>query len=238
MGKSYVVLLFALLLAVEFVGCAVMPAYPAGESNAKKTPPADVHPAETDGVLQPGETAASTEEGQSEGEGGIKSAEAVGFPACMSNTLPEGLTAGEFDEFLGNGGGVPLINAEGTVCGYVELHFYGSGIFERGALVGVTQFNNHASFDGEFTPVSSGAPCVAVKYSRDAVDEETGQFLYILHPDETGYEYEEYLWYAFWAKEGFSPFYAICLYANAYNYEDLIAIAKSVTFSEGAFVAE
>ena len=238
MGKKYALLFAVLLLAFQFAGCATAPAYPGGESNDKITPFVEALPSITSDALPPEETAASTEEGQSEGEGGVKSAEEVGFPSCMSYTLPEGLTAGEFDELLGNGGGLPLINADGTVCGYVELHFYGSGIFENGELVGVTQFNNHAAFEGEFASVSSGAPCVAVKYSRDAVDEETGQFLYILHPDETGYEYKEYLWYAFWAKEGFSPFYAFCLYADAYDYEDLTAIAKSVTFSEGAFVAK
>jgi hypothetical protein len=34
------------------------------------------------------------------------------------------------------------------------------------------------------------------------------------------------------------PLYALYLYADAYDFEDLKAIAESVTFSEDAFVRE
>ena len=155
----------------------------------------------------------------------IKSASEVDFPNSMRYDLPDNLIAGGFDEFLGMGGGVPLLNEEGTICGCIELHLYGSGTFEGGRLVGVNQFANHASFENEFTSVSSGAPCVAVKYARD-----------VYNVDINEYVGKEYLWYAFWAKEGFKPLYAIYLNADLYDYEDLLAIAESVTFSEDAFL--
>ncbi|OQB25664.1 MAG: hypothetical protein BWY11_00241 [Firmicutes bacterium ADurb.Bin182] len=89
----------------------------------------------------------------------------------------------------------------------------------------MTQFENHAWFVNEFTPVSSGAPCVLVKYARDVYNDNTHEYVG-----------EEYRWYAFWAEEGFKPLYAIYLNADVYEYETLIAIAESVTFSEDAFV--
>jgi hypothetical protein len=50
----------------------------------------------------------------------------------------------------------------------------------------VTQFENLLLFMTEFIFVSSGAPCVAVKYSQSIYDEESAQ-----------YDGERYLWYAF-----------------------------------------
>lgn len=157
----------------------------------------------------------------------VHSANEVNFPHNINYVLPDGMTAGEFDQYLGMGGGIPLYNKSGAICGCLEIHLYGSSIFANGELSGVTQFAHHAWFTSEFIPVTSGMPCVAVKYSQSVYDEETSQYIG-----------ERELWYAFWAKEGFEPIYALCLYADAYDFEDLQAITESVTFSEDAFVRE
>lgn len=158
---------------------------------------------------------------------GLQSANEFNFPHNINYVLPDGMKAGEFDQYLGMGGGIPLYNKSGAICGCLEIHLYGSSILANGVLTGVTQFANHAWFASEFIPVTSGMPCVAVKYSQDIFDEDTSQYIG-----------ERELWYAFWAKEEFEPIYALYLYADAYDFEDLKAIAASVTFSEDAFLRE
>lgn len=145
----------------------------------------------------------------------------------ISCVLPDGMTAGEFDEFLGMGGGVPLYNDEGTECGCIEINKYAQGIFEEGELVGVEPFHNHSWFASEFQAVISAEPCVMVEYSKDTFDDETGL-----------YAGQDYFWYAFWAKEGSEPMYAVYLSADCYDQNDLLTLAESATFSEDAFQTE
>lgn len=142
----------------------------------------------------------------------------------MTVMLPDGMTAGEFDEFLGAGGGMPLYNSEGQVCGTIEIQYSLEGIYKDGVLTGVKLFDNHSSFETEFEQVDSLMPGVAVKYGRDAYDEH--------------YKYvgNEYFWYAFWAKDNHYSGYAIKLKVGYATYEELIAIAETVTFSEDAFM--
>lgn len=157
--------------------------------------------------------------------GKVKSANELNFPDCVNFALPDNLTAGDFDQYLGMGGGIPLYNDEGELCGCFELHLFGSSIFEDGELIGVAQFANHAWFEGDFISINSSLPCIAVKYSKDVFDDKTSQYIG-----------EQILWYAFWAKEGYTPQYALYLVADAYEFEDLEAIANSVIFSDEAFV--
>lgn len=148
----------------------------------------------------------------------------------MHYVLPTDLTSGEFDLFLGGGGGIPLLKAdtlsETVLYGGVELQLDIDGIFEDGELIGVNSFSNHSSFS-EFTSFPSSVPCVTVLYSYDIYDEDVSEFIG-----------EGNLWYAFWAVEGMSPVYALFLNADYFDYEDLAAIAETVTFSEGAFVVK
>lgn len=153
------------------------------------------------------------------------SPEEVNFPDCVSFSLPEGLTAGEFDIYLGIGGGIPIYNDKGEECGCFEFHCRNKGIFEDGELIGMSLFHNHSAFVSDFIPIESGTPCVAVEYLREVRDEETSQYIG-----------EEKLWYAFWAKEGHMPQYALYLCADAFEFEELVSIAKSVTFTDEAFV--
>ena len=94
------------------------------------------------------------------------SPEEVNFPDCVSFSLPEGLTAGEFDIYLGIGGGIPIYNDKGEECGCFEFHCRNKGIFEDGELIGMSLFHNHSAFVSDFIPIESGTPCVAVEYLR------------------------------------------------------------------------
>lgn len=155
----------------------------------------------------------------------VRSAEEVNFPDCVSFSLPEGLTAGEFDIYLGIGGGIPLYNDEGEMCGCFELHLWGGNIFKDGELIQIALFENHGLFVGNFIRIESSVPCVVNQYSRDVYDESAHKYVG-----------REIFLYAFWAKEGYTPQYALYLTSDDFEPEDLRAIAKTVTFSDEAFV--
>lgn len=142
----------------------------------------------------------------------------------MSYVLPEGVTAGVFDEFLGMGGGIALLDSDGAICGCIEVIKNASPVFEKGELVGVGLFANHSAFLSDFEAVASGAPCVSVEYAREVYDEETSKYVG-----------EELLWYAFWAEEDCVPMYAIYLKEENFSRDALISMAHSVTFGDGAF---
>lgn len=147
----------------------------------------------------------------------------------MNYVLPDDLDliSGEFDIFLGGGGGIPFLKkddpGDATQYGGVELQLGIDGIFENGKLIGVQSFSNHSMFS-EFTSFLSSIPCVTVYYSYDIYDEDAHKYVG-----------EGNRWYAFWAVESTKPVYALYLNADYYDYEDLVTIAESVTFSEGAF---
>lgn len=104
----------------------------------------------------------------------------------MNIALPEGISAGEFDLYLEQGGGVPILNSNGDV------------------------------FTTEFERINSDVPGVIAGYSRDHGE----------HPD---------VWYAFWAKEGMEPVYAVCLYEQYFNYDEAMDFVENVIFSDEAF---
>lgn len=246
MIRKYAVILATLFMVVQLAACGNWMGQAGYESGAPQTADAAgspqisaVSPTATPGTAPMGTpfpsdataewptgTASAVPQLTDDMHMSIRSADEVDFPDCISFVLPQGLTAGDFNIYLGHGGGLPILNDMGMLCGCVELHLYGSAIFEDGELVGIKPFANHAYFSSEFTSVSSGAPCVAVKYTKDIYDGETYYYLG-----------ERSMWYAFWAKEGCEPIYAIYLFADLYGYDDLIAIARSVTFSDKAFVA-
>ncbi|MBQ4642455.1 MAG: hypothetical protein IJB47_07605 [Oscillospiraceae bacterium] len=140
-----------------------------------------------------------------------------------------GMTAGKYNEYLGHGGGVRLYNAQGTMYGNAVrfLNMKGKAIFEEGKLVGMGPIDNHAGFVSDFVSVESGAPCIVAEYSVDVYNEE--EQLYV-----GAHKY----WYALWAVEGKEPVYGILLDQDGYTMDDLIELAKSVTFTEDAFVDE
>ncbi len=138
-----------------------------------------------------------------------------------------GMTAGRYNEYLGHGGGVRLYNAQGTMYGNAVRHINTQVIFEEGKLVGMGPIDNHAGFVSDFVSVESGAPCIVAEYAVDVYNEE--EMLYVgVHK----------YWYALWAVEGKEPVYGIWLDQDGYTMDDLIELAKSVTFTEDAFVDE
>lgn len=219
MIRKYAAILAALIMALQFAACGNQAGQAGYESSAPDntsglplaTPSAapEGTPFPDDATVEwPTGTARVTPQFTDEMRMCVSSAEEVDFPDCMSVALPEGLTTGDFNIYLSNGGGVPILNDVGMLCGCIEIHLYGSAIFENGELVGVAQFNNHEGFTGDFTPVSSGAPCVAVKYSKDVYDCDSGTSYFLG---------ERSMWYAFWAKEGCDPIYAVYLFADLYD---------------------
>lgn len=139
--------------------------------------------------------------------------------------LLPGMSTGEFDERLGVGGGVPLLDEDKNVIGNVEILSHLKGIFEDGKLVGMQPVHNHASFVSDFITVDSGAPCILAEYEFE------------VYSEAKPYEYIEdrRYWYAFWAVEGKKPVYGIWLEPDAYTLEDLKVLAQSVSFTEAAF---
>ena len=143
----------------------------------------------------------------------------------MFLSLLPGMSTGEFDECLGVGGGVPLLDEGRNVIGNVEILSHMKGIFEDGELVGMLPVHNHASFVSDFSTVDSGAPCILAEYEFEVYS--------AIEPYEH-IENRRY-WYAFWAVEGKTPVYGIWLEPSAYTQEDLKVLAQSVTFTEAAF---
>ena len=138
-----------------------------------------------------------------------------------------GMTAGRYNEYLGHGGGVRLYNTQGMMFGNVVRHLNTQVIFEDGQLVGMGPIDNHAGFVSDFVSVESGAPCIVAEYAVDVYNEE--EMLYVgVHK----------YWYALWAVEGKEPVYGIWLDQDGYTMDDLIELAKSVTFTENAFTDE
>ena len=138
------------------------------------------------------------------------------FLNAMNITLPEGMTNGEFDAYLEQGGGVPLLNSNGEVVGIIGIHRITEGIFEQGNLLAAETHENHAIFTTEFEKINSELPGVIAGYSRDHGE----------NPD---------VWYAFWAKEGMEPVYAVSLYEAYFNYEEAMDFVESVIFLDEAF---
>ena len=134
----------------------------------------------------------------------------------MNIALPEGISAGEFDLYLEQGGGVPILNSNGDEVGIIGIHRITEGIFEQGNLVAAETHENHAVFTTEFERINSDVPGVIAGYSRDHGE----------HPD---------VWYAFWAKEGMEPVYAVCLYEQYFNYDEAMDFVENVIFSDEAF---
>lgn len=134
----------------------------------------------------------------------------------MNIILPQGISVGEFDRYLEQGGGVPILNSRGEEVGIIGIHRITEGIFEDGNLVCVETHENHAGFTTEFEKINSELSGVIAGYSRDHGE----------NPD---------VWYAFWAKEGMEPVYAVSLYEEYFNYEEAIDFVESVTFSDEAF---
>lgn len=143
----------------------------------------------------------------------------------LSLDLPEGVTRGEFDLYILDLGGAPLLDETGTVCGGIALMRGTAGIYDQaGTLTGMTPFSNHSSLD-DFSPVPGDVPCVTARYSYDIFDDEAGTYT------GTGAR-----WYAFWTVDGLEPVYAVYLEADWFDRGVLLEVAQSAVFQEGAFL--
>lgn len=146
----------------------------------------------------------------------------------MEYTLPEEMSEGKYDPFLGSGGGTPFFynhNPE-LIIGASEIHWRTSGIFENGSLVGVTSFANHAAY-GESSMFPHSVPCVITSIVFDVYNEEAKAYA----------ETSKY-WYAFWSIEGSIPVYSLGLDADYFNFNEFQEIIKSVTFTKRAFIID
>ena len=142
--------------------------------------------------------------------------------------VPDEMTVGDFDIYLGHGGGYPIFNGNGEKIGEIEIFRRNISIFENGQFQGVDSIAHRSSFEF-FKPVEGDVPCVVARYVYEKREkDDSGTYQHIG---------DGYRWYAFWAKENMEPVYAVYLDADAgYEERDLIKLVERMTFSEGAFV--
>ncbi len=218
--KRLLVLLMCVVLLLS--GCALLgnssdPTDPEPTDVTKSTAPSDP----TEDATEP--TGDSTGTFDPEQETFILDGKVRVMGKMLFTPLP-GMTAGRYNEYLGHGGGVRLYNAQGTMYGNAVRFLNTKGIFEEGKLVGMEPIDNHAGFVSDFISVESGAPCIVAEYSVDVYSEEEQLYVGV-------HKY----WYALWAVEGKAPVYGILLDQDGYTMDDLLELAKSVTFTEDAF---
>ena len=166
----------------------------------------------------------------------------------LTYNLPEGLSNGAFSADIGKGGGnlfiddnakiaeAPNAPREWLAAGGVMFYDRGHITFENGIILSVTPMWIHSVF-------LTAPECVS-SYEANAVIVETAHDLYTAaeidaaeaagHPIPEG-ERTAKMWYVFFAEEGGNTAYTLYLNENYFSKDDIIAIARSVHFNDGAF---
>lgn len=147
---------------------------------------------------------------------------------ALELTLPQRVTPGGFDVFLGHGefGAIPLLDADGGTCGMVEMIGYDgyTGLFDQnGALTGVYWQSNHFWLECDEI-LSDGAVPYAVGRLVSEVYDETrnepgGGPVYLGTREDRC---------AVWALEGQRPLYALIMDAERFTEEEFLAAAASM----------
>jgi len=168
----------------------------------------------------------------------------------LTYTLPDNLENGAFNSELGYLGGSLFCwkdtgssdaagESESTPVGWnayggVEIYYNLDCSFDNGELTTVSLPWNHSAYLSDAQPLDGCAsPALIVQVSHD---------LY------TAAEAEEYgidedqrsstMWYVFFAEQDSDISYALYMNADYYSEEDMIALARSAVFKDGAFDIE
>ncbi|SPF45905.1 exported hypothetical protein [Candidatus Desulfosporosinus infrequens] len=166
----------------------------------------------------------------------------------LTYSLPEGLSKGAFSADIGSGGGnlfiydkAKIVNApnaprEWLAAGGVMFYDRSHITFENGNISSVAPMWNHSGFLGNPERVSN---CEA-----NAVIVEAVHDLYTMAEIETANEAGNpipegertaKMWYVFFAEERGNTAYTLYLNENYFSKDNIIALARSVHFNEGAF---
>lgn len=140
----------------------------------------------------------------------------------LNCNLPDEFIVGDFDPYLGGGGGYPVLDEKHKTIGTIELWHNMDSVFEDGQLIGLNSISNQ-SVHSEFIALEHEVPCIITQYSFETDDESVNQ--------------SDSSWYVFWAQENMEPVYAVSFNTEVCNDEkDLEGIASSIGFNKGAFL--
>ncbi len=162
--------------------------------------------------------------------------------------LPKGLTNGAFSADIGKDGGnlflydkaktseAPNAPREWLAAGGIMLYDRGHITFKSGKISSVTPMWNHSVFLTTPERVSScEANAVIVEAAHDlctAAEIEAAKAAGHPIPEE---EQTSKMWYVFFAEEDWNTVYTLYLNENYFSKDDILALARSVHFNEGAF---
>lgn len=118
--------------------------------------------------------------------------------------------------------------------GGVEIFYNLNYKFDNGELTAVSLPWNHSEYLNEAQPIDGCAsPALIVQVSHDLYTAAEAEESNI---DED--KLTSTMWYVFFAEEDSDISYAVYLNADYFNEDDVIALARSVIFKDGAFDIE
>jgi hypothetical protein len=166
----------------------------------------------------------------------------------LTYKLPEGLSDGAYTADIGNKGGnlfiadkaktedAPNAPQEWLAAGGVMFYDRSLIAFKNGEILSVESLWNHSEFLTAPERVPNGEAnaviALAVHDLYTAAEIESAKAAGNPIPEE---KQTVKMWYAFFAKEAGDSAYALFLNAQYFSKDDLIKLAQSVHFTDGAF---